>query len=299
MYSPLLKQDPVNSALIGRSGACVLADDEVEAVLQFLPKKPAHCAYLADLIQENGLISPLNRGTFYASKNFLGELRGVALIGHATVVEATNYASVKELAETAANCKSTHLVMTEQRWAEDFWRFYGTSERAVELERTELLLELRWPTDHSSKTRRQVRLATSKELELLGPVHALLARSESGVDPRELDNDGFLARYQQRIRNGRTWVLTQNDQLIFKAEVLTATRETCYVEGVWVNPAVRGLGYGRDCIAELARMLLCSSRTISLLVNEDDIQAQSFYKSCGFRVRGSYRTAFLRERVIK
>lgn len=299
MYSSLPNTGSVNSPVIGNSGAFALTRDDAEDVLQFLPTKPPHCAYLIGLIHEHGLVSRLNRGTLYGSKNFLGELRGVALVGHATIIEPTNKESLKDLAEAANNCNSKHLIMCEERWAEQFWKYHGTRDRSNASERRELLLELRWPLVQSNKNRLQLRLATSNDLELLIPVHARLARHQSGVDPRDVDKEGFVERYEQRIKNGRTWILTENDQLVFKADVITQTHETCYLEGVWVNPDVRSMGYGRACMAELARMLLWRSGSISVLVNDDDAEAQSFYKSCGFQVRGSYRTVFLRGRTIK
>jgi predicted GNAT family acetyltransferase len=288
-----LSQTLDDSVLLPSYGSHPLTNEDADAALTFLPKKPAHCAYLAGLIEENGLVSPLNRGAFYASRNFLGEIQGVALVGHATIIEPTNNESLRELAQAAGNWESTHLVMCEERWADEFWKHYRTTERSTTVESRELLLELRWPSIRSNNSRQQLRLATTRDLELLVPVHAGLARAESGIDPREVDNDGFVERYRQRIVNGRTWVLTQKDKLIFKADVVTATHETCYLEGLWVNPASRGLGYGRACIAELARMLLWRSRSLSLLVNDHNNEAQSFYRNCGFHVRGSYRTAFL------
>ena len=298
MHSPLSTTGSLKFPVLGNSGAFVLANSETEAVLHFLPKKPAHCAYLTGLIHDHGLVSPLNRGTFYGSKNFLGELRGVALVGHATIIEPANKESLKDLAEAARSCKSKHLVMCEERWAEHFLKHHG-KDGSIKCERRQLLLELRWPTGNSSKNRQPLRLATIKDLELLIPVHARLACYQSGVNPHDVDREGFVLRYQQRIKNGRTWVLTSNDRLIFKADVISATAEISYLEGVWVNPDVRSMGYGRACIAELARMLLWRSRSISVLVNDDDTEAQSFYKSCGFQVRGSYRTIFMSGRSIK
>ncbi|HKO62918.1 MAG TPA: GNAT family N-acetyltransferase [Pyrinomonadaceae bacterium] len=293
MYSSLSKTEAGNSLPPASCSPYMLSNEEAKVVLNFLPKKPAHSAYLAGLIEENGLVSPLNRGMFYASRNFLAEIQGVALVGHATIIEPTNKESLRELAEVAGNCDSTHLVMCEERWADEFWKHYRTINDAPKLENREFLLELRWPTIHSNQPRPQLRLATINDLELLVPVHAGLATAESGVDPRDMDNEGFIQRYQKRICKGRTWVLTEGDHLIFKADVVTATDETCYVEGVWVNSSARRRGYGQACIAELARMLLWRSRSLSLMVNENNKDAQVFYRSCGFQVRGSYRTAFL------
>ena len=103
MYSSLSNIRSLNSPVPGCSGAFVMDNDETEAVLQFLPKKPAHCAYLTGLIQEHGLVSPLHRRIFYASRNFLGELRGIALVGHATIIEPTNNESLNDLAERQIN----------------------------------------------------------------------------------------------------------------------------------------------------------------------------------------------------
>ena len=36
------------------------------------------------LIRDNGIVSSLNRGTFYGCRDLNGNLEGVALVGHAT-----------------------------------------------------------------------------------------------------------------------------------------------------------------------------------------------------------------------
>ena len=290
MYSSL-STTPTPDSLLRRSTAYRLMDEDAERVVHFLPKKPVHTAYLSALIQENGLVSPLNRGTFYGSNNLLGELQGVALVGHATIIEPRNTESLMQLSEAAANHTSTHLVMCEERWADQFHKQYSPA-RPVAVERRKLYLELRWPIVQFDTRRPQLRLATTKDIELLAPVHARLACQEGGVDPRSLDREGFLQRYEHRIRKGRTWILVEKDELLFKADVIAANPETCYVEGVWVKPEARGFGFGQACVAELARMLLWGSRSLSLLVDADNKEAQLFYKNCGFHVRGSYRLLF-------
>ena len=141
MYSSLSKTDAGNSLLQASCSPYILTAEEADVVLNFLPKKPAHSAYLAGLIEDNGLVSPLNRGTFYASRNFMAEIQGVALVGHATIIEPTNKESLRELAEVAGNCNSSHLVMCEERWADEFWKHYRTTNGTPKLERRELLLE--------------------------------------------------------------------------------------------------------------------------------------------------------------
>jgi predicted GNAT family acetyltransferase len=139
-----------------------------------------------------------------------------------------------------------------------------------------------------------LRLATVDDLDLLAPVHAEMALEESGIDPRQQDADGFRKRYIRRIEQGRTWVLIEDGQLQFKAEVVAETPVTSYIEGVWVNPAARRQGYGRRCMSQLARMLLWRTKSICLFVNEENDDARKFYKQVGYHVRAVYDTIFLK-----
>src|ERR1041384_6763651 len=77
--------------------------DEPE-VMELLSARPLHTAFMAGLIRDNGLLSPQNRGSFYGSRNLMGQLEGVALIGHATMVEAHTENSLVALARVARNC---------------------------------------------------------------------------------------------------------------------------------------------------------------------------------------------------
>jgi hypothetical protein len=62
------------------------AKDEIE-VLAFLSQRPIHTFAMKSFIHDNGLVSPLNRGSFYGCRDINGHLEGVALVGHATLLE--------------------------------------------------------------------------------------------------------------------------------------------------------------------------------------------------------------------
>jgi uncharacterized protein len=95
---------------------------------------------------------------------------------------------------------------------------------------------------------------------------------------------------------GRTWVIVEDGGLLFKAEVQADTPEVIYLEGVWVDPLVRGTGTGRKYMAELCRLMFARTRTVCLLVNEENERAHRFYRACGFRLRSVYDTIFLGRR---
>lgn len=283
-YVPLL-EPAIRVEALGNSAR----DD----VLSFLEVRPVHTAYLAGLIRDNGLESPLNRGTFYGCRNYLGQIEGVALIGHSTLLETVGNRSLQAFAEIAQRCTTTHLIMCEENLIDKFWGLYTQAGQEMRRASRQLLFELRWPIE-VSKQACELRLATTADLELLIPVHAEMACDESGNDPRENDADGFAWRYDRRIEQGRTWVFTQANKLIFKADVISETPETTYIEGVWVNPDARRLGYGRSCMSQLARMLLWKTKSLCLFVNDDNEEAQRFYRQAGYHLRTVYDTIFLK-----
>jgi hypothetical protein len=283
-YLPLVEAD---------GGAQPLKNSEYAEALAFLEMRAIYTGYLAGLMRDNGLENPLNRGTFFGYRNQRGQLEGVALIGHATLLETASDEAIQAFAKTAQRCKAVHLIMCEENRLDTFWRYYAVAGQELRHAHRQLLLELRWPIEASHQLS-NLRLATVDDLDLLAPVHAEMALEESGIDPRQQDADGFRKRYIRRIEQGRTWVLIEDGQLQFKAEVVAETPVTSYIEGVWVNPAARRQGYGRRCMSQLARMLLWRTKSICLFVNEENDDARKFYKQVGYHVRAVYDTIFLK-----
>jgi len=270
-----------------------LTEDEREEVLAFLAERPAHTVCMAGLIRDNGVESAHNRGTFYGCRNSEGRLEGVALVGHATLVEARTRRAFREFALAAQCSTRTHLIMGESDSVEEFWGHYADAGQRMRRTCRELLFELSRPLDVTHEVER-LRLATSDDLELVAPVHACLAEAESGINPLVTDAEGFRARCLRRIEQGRVWVLVGPDgRLLFKADVQAQTPEVVYLEGVHVHPAERGAGLGRSCLTHLTRELLLRTRCVCLFANEENERAHSFYRACGFRLRGVYDTIFL------
>src|SRR6059058_4002513 len=115
--------------------------DEAE-VIEFLSARPLHTVFMLGLIRDNGLLSPRNRGSFYGSRNFTGQLEAVALIGHATMVEAHTEDSLVGFARVARNCQNAHLIRGEQESIDTFWSFYADAGREPRLICPEHLFEL-------------------------------------------------------------------------------------------------------------------------------------------------------------
>src|SRR5687768_9820315 len=86
-----------------------LTGEHTAEVLAFLAERPLHTVIMASFIRDNGLVSPLNRGTFHACRNTEGRLEGVALIGHAILIEVHTDEALAAFARLAQECTRAHL----------------------------------------------------------------------------------------------------------------------------------------------------------------------------------------------
>jgi predicted GNAT family acetyltransferase len=271
--------------------AALNASHEQE-VIEFLSQRPIHTVGMVGFINDNGLVSPLNRGTFYGCRNRQGQLEGVALIGHATLLETTTDRATEALAEMAQTCTNAHMIMGEKERIDDFWYYYADAGQHMRHACRELLFELKWPVEALAEVP-ELRLATPADLELIVPIHAQMALAESGINPLERDPEGFRQRCARRIEQGRTWVWTEAGQIIFKADVASDTSSVIYLEGVWTNAEHRSQGYGLRCMSQLARTLLTRTKSLCVLVNENNKEAHKFYQRGGYKLRAIYDTIFL------
>lgn len=281
----------VGPKLIAGSLMKLTGDHEAET-LKFLAVRPIHTVFMASLIADNGVASPSNRGAFYGCRNREGSLEGVALIGHATIIETENQECIETFAHFARRYSPTHLIRGEPEKVESFWNYYSEDEHDARLICREFLLSRQAITKDADVVP-GLRQATLADLEMIVTVNASLALKESGTNPLEKDCTGFRERSARRIRQGRSWVLVENDQLIFKTDVVAQTPQAAYIEGVYVDPEKRGKGYGFRCLSQLTQHLLSRVGSICLTVNEKFPEALSFYERAGFNIASRYDTIYL------
>jgi GNAT superfamily N-acetyltransferase len=270
-----------------------LTEDDRNEVFAFLSERPVQTVTIAGFIRDNGFVSPHNRGTFYGCRNSEGRLEGVALIGHATLIEARTARAMKEFGFIAQGYHHTHMILGEKDKVEQFWNYYADEGQDIRLACREMLFELRQAMELREEVE-GLRRATLDDLDQIVPAQAGMAECESGINPLEVDPEGFRARCARRIEMGRVWVLEDGGKLVFKADIQADTPDVIYLEGVWVNPTERSKGIGRKCLRQLCRDLLSRTKSVCVLVNEEHERAHTFYRMCNFKVRGIYDSIFLR-----
>ena len=256
-------------------------------ILSALSRNSLTNVIMAGFISDNGFISPLNRGCFYACRDEKNRVEGVALIGHTILFEAFSDRAIQSFAALARRDSTHHLLMGEHNAVERFWSYYSSKDQSPRLVCPIVFLQRQEPFAEQSDVS-GLRTATREDLEQVVQAQAAMAYEISGVDPLKKDPAGFRERYLRRIEKKRVWVLIEDGQLVFKTDILADTPQANYIEGVYVRPKDRGKGLGRRCLTELGRILLKRTKALYLFVENESTQTKSFYLSLGFNVAGQY-----------
>jgi predicted GNAT family acetyltransferase len=262
-------------------------------VLDFLSRRPQPFI-MASFIRDNGITSPVNRGRFYGYRNAFGALEGVALIGHLILLETNSDAAMKAFAKLSQACLHAQTVLVEWTRVGKFLDTYSRRAPTPRLLNRQLLME-RTQRISLPEQIRVLRVATMADLDLVVPVHAQLVFEESGVNPLEKDPEGFRERCARRIEKGRIWVVTQDNQLRFKADVIAETPQVIYLEGVYVATDQRGQGFGAHCLAQMTNELLATANSVCLFANLRNHPAQKCYSKAGYTLREYYDSLHLQQ----
>ena len=137
-----------------------------------------------------------------------------------------------------------------------------------------------------------LRPAVPGEEQIVFPAAVAMFREEVGADP--IAGDGgrsYRARVGELIRTRRTYVVIEDDEVLFKADVGSLFGPVAQIHGVWVRPDQRGRGLGRSGMAELVRQVRRDhAPRVSLYVNDFNEPARRAYAASGFRQVGELTT---------
>ena len=137
-----------------------------------------------------------------------------------------------------------------------------------------------------------VRRTTKQEGDVLYPACVAMYTEEVGISP-EVDGgkDLYRARVNQLIGRGWSFSRIEDGRVVFKAEVACATPSACQIQGVYVDPDLRGQGL---CAAGMATVVETCLREIapavSLYVNAHNTPARAAYRRAGFEQVGTFAT---------
>ncbi|MFC8452750.1 GNAT family N-acetyltransferase [Kitasatospora sp. NPDC057223] len=136
-----------------------------------------------------------------------------------------------------------------------------------------------------------VRRVRRGEVETIMPACVAMFTEEVGISP--LAGDGGLlyqARVAELVGAGRSFArITEDGEVLFKAEIGAVTQGACQIQGVWVAPGHRGQGLSVTGMAAVLDIALREvAPVVSLYVNDYNLRARAAYRRVGFREVGAF-----------
>lgn len=135
-----------------------------------------------------------------------------------------------------------------------------------------------------------VRLVEPHELDILLPAAIAMFTEEVGVSPTAGDGgELYRARVAELIAQRRSYARIDDGRVVFKAEIGSVTGSACQVQGVWVDPELRGQGIGEHGMAAVVQHALREvAPAVSLYVNDFNLAARAVYRAVGMTEIGTF-----------
>ncbi len=135
-----------------------------------------------------------------------------------------------------------------------------------------------------------VRRVTPSEIDILYPACVAMFTEEVGVSPFNGDGGAlYRARVAELIAQGRAFARIEDGRVLFKAEVGAATAQACQIQGVWVDPQLRGRGMSNGGMAAVVMQAQATiAPLVSLYVNDFNAPARAAYRKVGFVEVGAF-----------
>ncbi|MEU6999059.1 GNAT family N-acetyltransferase [Nonomuraea sp. NPDC046570] len=270
--------------MLRTSASRVLDDNDREEVLALLDNDPVANVFVASRVRTVGL-NPARLG---------GQMWG---FGPRGALVSLCYAGAN-LVPVNAGSEAVHAFADRaRRQGRRCSSIVGPSQ-AVELlwERLEphwgRARAIRWAQPVMATTQKapvpadpMVRRVRPEEFDILLPACVAMFTEEVGISPNGGDGGAlYRTRVAELIRIGRSYARIENGRVVFKAEIGAVTPQACQIQGVWVDPSLRGHGYavaGMASVVEAA--LACFAPIVTLYVNDFNHSARAVYRKVGFR----------------
>jgi uncharacterized protein len=139
-----------------------------------------------------------------------------------------------------------------------------------------------------------VRPARPEEFHTVLPACVAMFEEELGFSPLANGAVQYRLRVEDLIRNGHSLVdLDDAGRVRFKADLGVVSASCSQIQGVWVEPSLRGHGLAAPAMAAVAAYAQTLTEHVSLYVNSFNTAAVRTYRTVGFEQVGTFATVLL------
>lgn len=113
---------------------------------------------------------------------------------------------------------------------------------------------------------------------------------EVGADPLAAGDASYRSYCRWLVDLGRAYGIVENGRVIFKSDIGAASGSAAQIQGVWLDPALRGQGLSEPAMAAVTEYVLADYSIACLYVNDFNVRAVRCYERVGYQQVGEFAT---------
>lgn len=270
----------------------VLASQDLDEALALLDRDPVANVFVRSRIVRSGL-DPWLLGCQVVGWERDGELVSLAHLGSNLVaVDAdeealdacVRYLGPHRRAASIMGVAETTMALWEglsQRWG-------GQWSSVRDLRPVQPLMAIREAPQVGLDER--VRPITMAHFDAYFEAAVAMYTEEVGVSPIKGNPASYKFYVRQLIEAGRAFGIVENGRVLYKSDLGSVTPEVGQIQGVWLEPSLRGRGFAPACMAGVVALAREQVPVLSLYVNDFNHAARRTYARAGFREQGEFAT---------
>jgi RimJ/RimL family protein N-acetyltransferase len=260
---------------------------EEAAALAYLDRTPYDNAYIGWLLRTRQ-IGRNNDVVVWRAGD--GTVAGVAYVASRIVPCADSEEAASAFARYATGrVRDPRLLVGPKASVDRFWEIARRTmpEPFARRERQPVFALARGEV-RSHEAAVEVGLAKPGEADELAVESARMTSGELGYTV--VADAAYKRRTARIIEMGWYWRYRIAGKLAFACHIGAETPHTAQLQGVWTPPEMRGCGHAARALAAICNTLLVKYPTVSLYVNDFNVQAIALYERVGFKQTGTLST---------
>lgn len=131
---------------------------------------------------------------------------------------------------------------------------------------------------------------TEEHFESYFAASVAMYTEEVGVNPLSGGDSSYRAYCRWLVDLRRAYGIVVDGKVVFKADVGAASGPAAQIQGVWLDPALRGQGLSEAAVAGVTEYVLAEYPMVCLYVNDFNVRAIRCYEAVGFKQVGEFAT---------
>lgn len=271
--------------------ARILTAADAPLVRELVAADPVNNVFVASRL-DAGVLNPTSAGVLWGWP--AARPQALLYIGANMVPVAPDLDAIPAFVEAAGRRRTCQSIVGPGWLAWPLWQAlaerWGTAYRSVrEVRRHQPVMVMSGtpacPID------RRVRPITDAEFASYLAASVAMYTEEVGNDPLVGGaGAGYRSYCRSLVDSRRALGIVEDGRVIFKSDIGAASGRVAQIQGVWLDPELRGRGLAAPAMAAVVEYVLADFTTASLYVNDFNRRAIRAYERVGFTTVGEFAT---------